>query len=84
MGYEEIKSESKGYFEFFRGLQKAVQNPQKTKIEETISGAYWLGILDEDSPFLGPPRRFSGKPLDWNKDKDLVKFSVYRAIVSGD
>ena len=62
----------------------AVKNPEKTILEETKSGYFWVGFLDKDNYYLGPPKRghTAKGQMDWKKD--LIKFSVYRKLVSGD
>ena len=79
-GYEEINTESSFYFENFGGLQKAVQNPDITLIEETNSGAFWVGVFEKMGwgIYMGPPNKLGGGLLYW--EMDLMRFSVYRKI----
>ena len=76
-----IKSDSENYFfDNFGGLHKAIVNSEMTTLEETNSGAFWIGTLNIEEPFLGPPN-YNGGRMDWNED--FVELKVYRKITSG-
>ena len=80
-GYEKIQSDSPNYFfENFGGLQKAVVNSEQTTLEETNTGSFWIGILNDDQDFQGPPNYNDGL-INWNDD--TMKLSIYRKITSG-
>ena len=82
--YKVIQTEYEYFFGTFGGLEKAIAHPEKTLIEEVNDGAFWVGVLNNDGLYMGPPNHgwaIDGM-LDWNTVP--MKLSVYRLTKSGD